>query len=276
MAENDSYLPDTPPEQHVTLRNEVANTFKSVASVIGAATRPLPRQTGDGSYITKQKQTGVFQDLIHMHFSDYKTLIQQTHATLTGDPVDDKTYLMERDIKLASELPFTSKDGGRLSNAFIQQLYNDLQHPPVSYLGNEHRYRTADGSFNVCLCESPELIMCVPLRSSPMLRWSIRPELLFSPYEMCFCWLAAHYADRYQNPMAPKIGAANTHYARTVRPQSLQPADRPDPGDLFDNLMARDVFKPHPAKLSSMFFNLASIIIHGEAISLLRLFFNPG
>lgn len=62
--------------------------------------------------------------------------------------------------------------------------------------------------------------------------------------------------------MAPAIGAANTPYARSVRPQTLSSPDRPDPGDLFDTLMARDVFKPHPAKLSSMLFYLASIIIH--------------
>lgn len=60
--------------------------------------------------------------------------------------------------------------------------------------------------------------------------------------------------------MAPKVGTADTPYVRSVRPQTLQPA-RPDPGDLFDTLMARDVFKPHPAKLSSMLFYLASIII---------------
>lgn len=62
--------------------------------------------------------------------------------------------------------------------------------------------------------------------------------------------------------MSPTVGAANTPYARSVRPQILQPPDRPDPGELFDILMARDVFKPHPAKLSSMLFYLASIIIH--------------
>jgi len=63
--------------------------------------------------------------------------------------------------------------------------------------------------------------------------------------------------------MAPAIGAANTPYARSVRPQTLRPVDLPDPGDLFDNLMARNTFTPHPARLSSVLFYLASIIIHG-------------
>ncbi len=63
--------------------------------------------------------------------------------------------------------------------------------------------------------------------------------------------------------MAPLVGAANTPYARSVRPQTLQPIDLPDAGDLFDNLMSRDKFKPHPAKISSMLFYFATIIIHG-------------
>ena len=66
--------------------------------------------------------------------------------------------------------------------------------------------------------------------------------------------------------MAPSVGAANTHYARTVRPQLLRPVDLPEPEDLFDNLMARDTFTPHPARLSSMLFNLASVIIHGMSM----------
>lgn len=70
--------------------------------------------------------------------------------------------------------------------------------------------------------------------------------------------------------MAPSIGAANTPYARSVRPQTLQPIELPDAGDLFDSLMSRNEFKPHPAKLSSMLFYLASIIIHGTKLPLIR------
>lgn len=63
----------------------------------------------------------------------------------------------------------------------------------------------------------------------------------------------------YQNPT---IGAAGMPYARTVKPKTLQPGHMPDPGVLFDTLMARSEPKPHPNKISSMLFYLASIIIH--------------
>ena len=212
MAENESQLPATPPEQHVTFREKVEEAFNSVVGVIKASAAPLPTKTGDGSYIANPKPTGLLDDLVHLRPSDISTLIAQTKSTLTGDPIKDKTYLMERLLKVASELPPNSKNVSVLSNGIVQQLYDDLQHPPVAQLGNDHRYRAADGSFN--------------------------------------------------NIMAPHVGAANTHYARSVRPQTMQPADLPDPADLFDNLMARDTFKPHPAKISSMLFYLASIIIH--------------
>ena len=212
MPSADAALPNTPPEQHVTFRREVSAAFESVSGVISAVTQPLPTQTGDGTYIQETRPAGVVNDLTKMHLRDFKTLLDLAKASVDGDPVNDNTFLMERLIKFASELSLTSKEGGKLSDMFVQQLYDSLQHPPTATLSKEHRYRAADGSFN--------------------------------------------------NPMAPMIGAANTPYARSVRPQSLQPIDRPEPGDLFDSLMARHAFKPHPAKLSSMMFYLASVIIH--------------
>jgi linoleate 8R-lipoxygenase/9,12-octadecadienoate 8-hydroperoxide 8R-isomerase len=41
-----------------------------------------------------------------------------------------------------------------------------------------------------------------------------------------------------------------------------QPGALPDPGDIFDSVMTRKHKEPHPNKISSMLFYLASIIIH--------------
>ena len=150
MAEMEFELPDTPPEQHVTFRSEITTAFSSVSSVIKAIVRPLPTDTGDGSYITTQKTTGLLHDLTHVQTDDLRTLVDVAEVAVDGEPVKDKTYLMERVVKLASELPSNSRDGLKLNDAFIQLLYTDLQHPPAVLLGNEQRYRTADGSFNVC------------------------------------------------------------------------------------------------------------------------------
>ena len=67
---------------------------------------------------------------------------------LEGGPIDDRTYIMERVIQLASSLPLKSDSGEGLTNKFLTQLWNDLQHPPVSYLGKQLAYRSADGSNN--------------------------------------------------------------------------------------------------------------------------------
>jgi hypothetical protein len=65
------------------------------------------------------------------------------------------------------------------------------------------------------------------------------------------------------NIRAPKLGAAMTHYARTTQAMVFQSPDQPDPGLIFDLLMARgDSFEAHPNGISSMLFYLASIIIH--------------
>ncbi len=44
-----------------------------------------------------------------------------------------------------------SKTRVDLTNAFIDELWHSLQHPPMSYLGDKYIYRQADGGNNVGL-----------------------------------------------------------------------------------------------------------------------------
>ncbi|GAB7337179.1 hypothetical protein MBLNU457_g2565t1 [Dothideomycetes sp. NU457] len=60
----------------------------------------------------------------------------------------------------------------------------------------------------------------------------------------------------------PELGKAGQPYARTVKPASLQPACLPDPSVVFDSVLLRKQPTPHPNKISSVLFYLASIIIH--------------
>ena len=65
------------------------------------------------------------------------------------------------------------------------------------------------------------------------------------------------------NIRVPDLGAANTPYARSTAPVTLQSPNPPDPADIFDTLLARgDTWNPHPNKISSVLFYLATIIIH--------------
>jgi hypothetical protein len=55
---------------------------------------------------------------------------------------------MEHIVQLAASFPKGSPTANLLTDAFIKNLWNNLKHPPVSYMGDAWRYRTADGSNN--------------------------------------------------------------------------------------------------------------------------------
>ena len=119
---------------------------------------------------------------------------------------------MERVIQLVSALPSHSKNRVNLTNAFIDELWNSLQHPPLSYLGSASRFRKADGLGN--------------------------------------------------NPMLPNLGKAGTPYARSVQPSIVLPESLLDPGLIFDAVFAREEFKEHPNRCSSIIFYWAGLVIH--------------
>lgn len=132
---------------------------------------------------------------------------------LDGGMVDDRKYQMESIIQLAASLPPGSDALNGLGNSFIKLLWDNLEHPPLSILGEPYKYRQADGSYN--------------------------------------------------NVVFPQLGRAGQPYARTIKPMTLKQGVLPDPGVLFDALMARrEEPKEHPNRISSMLFYLASIIIH--------------
>ena len=68
--------------------------------------------------------------------------------------------------------------------------------------------------------------------------------------------------------MNPTLGAAGTLYARSCIPRSPSLGALPDPGLIFDAVMARKKFKKHPNNISSILWYWATIIIHGLSRSL--------
>lgn len=148
MANNDASLPDAP-GKHATFRQDIEHTLESARALLKASLRPLPTKTGDGSYLEPPQMTGLIKDLQKMGIDDAETLIELVKTTATGEKINDKSYFMERLIKLASELPLTSKNGVKLTNSLVNKLWSDLQHPPSTFLGEEYIYRRADGSNNV-------------------------------------------------------------------------------------------------------------------------------
>ncbi|KAF8316120.1 heme peroxidase, partial [Clavulina sp. PMI_390] len=63
--------------------------------------------------------------------------------------------------------------------------------------------------------------------------------------------------------LEPDMGKAGTPYSRScASTRALSEAELPDPGLVFDLLIKRDGFKPHPAGLAGLFFNYATTVIH--------------
>jgi len=75
--------------------------------------------------------SGMMQDLKSLGFKDVKTLMAVMKIKVIGELADDKTYLMERVIQLISGLPAHSKSRIDLTDSFIDELWNLLQHPPL-------------------------------------------------------------------------------------------------------------------------------------------------
>ncbi|KAI9671612.1 MAG: hypothetical protein M1829_004617 [Trizodia sp. TS-e1964] len=173
-------------------------------------------QGGESYGDPKLIATGLLEDLKAIGFkaahSDLHTLLDVFMAK--GKPVDDKLMTMEKLIAITASLPPTSKTRAKLTNTIVDTLWDSLQHPPLSYLGDKFQYRTPDGSYN--------------------------------------------------NVLNPKLGAAGTAYAKTVRSAKKLQGVKPDPGLLFDLLLGREEghFKENPAGISSVLFYHATIIIH--------------
>ncbi|KAL4918828.1 hypothetical protein BDW62DRAFT_217449 [Aspergillus aurantiobrunneus] len=192
----------------------VTDMIRGASTALHKAARPLPTETGNGTYVEDEESEGgrLWKDLLALGIEDVGTVKDLLKSELGGGLLDDKTMLMERTIQLVAKLPDKSNTREKLTHKFLGKLWDSLPHPPIAYVGEKYAYRSADGSYN--------------------------------------------------NPILSRLGAANTEYARSVEPSKMRPPNMPDPGLIFDSIFARDTFKEHPNKVSSMFFTWASLIIH--------------
>ena len=97
---------------------------------------------------------------------DVSTVISLSGFIVFGGYIDDKSYIVrlttnelsdvhsnlgqgERALQLIAGLPEGSGLRKILTGHLVKQLWSELEHPPKSYLGDEYKYRTADGHNNV-------------------------------------------------------------------------------------------------------------------------------
>ncbi|GKT58023.1 fatty acid oxygenase [Colletotrichum tofieldiae] len=173
---------------------------------------PHPEPAPGGATAQEAEPTNLLQDVKKLGFEDVDTLVDFLGSAVKGQ-INDNDLLLERLIELFAKLPSGTVKGKKLEYGLINQLWNGIDHPPMTTLAEEYKYRAADGSNN--------------------------------------------------NIHSPQMGAAGTAYARSTPPIAYQTPNQPEPSLVFDMLFARgDEFKPHPNRISSVLFYLATIITH--------------
>lgn len=80
--------------------NGMGNPFTQLKQVIASSLRPLPNETGDGTYVKSQTVTGLAKDLDHLSVKDLGTLAEVVKSAVTGDAVNDREYIMEQVIQV--------------------------------------------------------------------------------------------------------------------------------------------------------------------------------
>lgn len=162
-------------------------------------------------------------------------------------------------IGILTSLPSTSVARTHLTNKLIDTLWGNLQHPPLSYVGGDVEYEVvAPAALATKQEREPSDIIEFKAPDSDIILREVAPQ---SPdglhqYRMP--------DGSFNNILQPNLGKAGTPYAKSVRSIKRLQGVKPDPGLLFDLLMAREegTFKENPAGVSSMLFYHASIIIH--------------
>ncbi|GAP85595.1 putative linoleate diol synthase [Rosellinia necatrix] len=177
--------------------------------------------------------------------------------TNPGEPLDDKKGTTELLIDILTALPSTSEARLHLTNKLIDTLWDNLQHPPLSYVGGDVKYEVVGPEASAAKPKPSDVIEFKAPDSDITLREVVpqSPDGLYQ-YRMP--------DGGFNNVLQPNLGKAGTPYAKSVRNAKPLHGVKPDPGLLFDLLMAREegTFKENPAGISSMLFYHASIIIH--------------
>lgn len=92
--------------KHTTTRKDVESAFEQFAQLLHASRRPLPSQSGDGSYLTQDQPTGFWSDLTHMGFKDVERNVETVKHIMedkaSGKPQDDRKMHMEEIMQVSA------------------------------------------------------------------------------------------------------------------------------------------------------------------------------
>ncbi|KAM3418478.1 hypothetical protein BST61_g4460 [Cercospora zeina] len=147
----------TPEPEMSTLdkaRTNVWQSLQQMKTLLNAVKAPLPTHTGDGSSLPQPEKDSlwkdvaeIFRDIPRQDVNDLEGLFKIIKSAKFGQPLNDKEYLMESMIAVATKMPdsFLQK---KITETMITTLWDDLEHPPKTLLSDEFLFRQPDGSNN--------------------------------------------------------------------------------------------------------------------------------
>jgi linoleate 10R-lipoxygenase len=96
VPDSETFRDEQTPEQA-----GVIDGVKNLSTVMHMAARPLPTETGNGSYIAVDDQVGsLWADIRALGIEDASTIKDLIEMTARGRLIDDKSMLMERLIRV--------------------------------------------------------------------------------------------------------------------------------------------------------------------------------
>ena len=100
ITQKDSDAPERKDVDRLATRKDVESTFEQFSQLIHSAQRPLPSQTGDGSYLEKEESSGLWADFKSLGVKDVATVKHIMEDKASGKPQDDRKMHMEEVIQV--------------------------------------------------------------------------------------------------------------------------------------------------------------------------------
>lgn len=206
---------------------------------------------------------GIIKELAGVGTQVTPVEVAKVLKSMKQKPIDDRSGATEILINILTALSPKSKIRKMLTNKLIDSLWDSLQHPPLTYMGGSVKYEVVkpkdapNGAASSQAAASPsDTIQFTVPGTDITLQEKIPTDDGLFQYRMP--------DGSFNSILHPNLGKAGTPYARSVRTLKRCHGVKPDPGLLFDLLMARDDehFQENPAGISAMFYYHATIIIH--------------
>lgn len=216
---------------------------------------------GEGYSLDKpiELAAGLYRELTSIGKEVSLGEITKVIQAVTTKPIDDKTGGTEILIALLTALSSRSKIRKVLTHHLIDSLWDTLQHPPLTYVGGDVKYEVVDPANPDP--PKPKRSDTIEFKSPDNPNIRLRESVPQAPDGL---YQYRTPDGSYNSMLHPHLGRAGTPYAKTVRGVKRLQGVKPDPGLLFDLLMAREDNKDieNDAGISAMFYYHATIIIH--------------